>query len=201
MPTPRCRSGRPPTTASASCACFATAPSRAGCPPTRSRTASGSHTARRAARELAELVSDVRPARGPRRLLLAAIEWLSALDADIEAAWARPRVPSLALPSTDGARMTVGRSPSCDCVLPEDCVSRRHAELRRDGERWFLRDLGSSNGTRVNGVRVIEAIEVRPGDRLSLGGAAYRLRRGSARASAAPPRPPRRATAAPSRGA
>jgi hypothetical protein len=126
--------------------------------------------------ELAELVSDVRPARGPRRLLLAAIEWLSALDADIEAAWTRPRVPSLALPSTDGIRVRLGRAPSCDCVLPESCVSRRHAELWRDGERWLLRDLGSSNGTRVNGVRVTEDVEVRPGDRLSLGGAAYRLR-------------------------
>jgi hypothetical protein len=127
-------------------------------------------------RELSELVSDVRPARGPRRLLLAAIEWISTLDAEIEAAWARPRVPSLALPTTDGAQFTVGRAPSCDCVLPEDLVSRHHAELRRDGERWFLRDLGSTNGTRVNGVRVIEDVEVRPGDRLSLGGAAYRLR-------------------------
>ena len=127
-------------------------------------------------RELAELVSDVRPVRGPRRLLLAAIEWISALDADIEAAWARPRLPSLGLPGTDGARLTVGRSPSCDCVLPEECVSRRHAELRRDGARWFVRDLGSSNGTRVNGLRVSEDIEVRPGDRLSLGGATYRLR-------------------------
>jgi hypothetical protein len=127
-------------------------------------------------RELAELVSDVRPARGARRLLLAAIEWLSALDAEIEAAWARPRLPSLALPSTEGVRLTVGRAPSCDCVLPEECVSRRHAELRRDGGRWFLRDLGSSNGTRVNGMRVVEDTEVRPGDRLSLGGAAYRLR-------------------------
>jgi hypothetical protein len=126
--------------------------------------------------ELAELVSDVRPASGPRRLLLAAIEWISALDADIEAAWARPRLPSLALPGSDGVRLTVGRSPSCDCVLPEEYVSRRHAELRRDGERWFLRDLGSTNGTRVNGVRVVEEAEVRPGDRLSLGGAAYRLR-------------------------
>jgi pSer/pThr/pTyr-binding forkhead associated (FHA) protein len=85
-------------------------------------------------------------------------------------------VPSLALPSSDGARVTVGRAPSCDCVVPESCVSRRHAELRRDGERWFLRDLGSSNGTRVNGVRATEDVEVRPGDRLSLGGAAYRLR-------------------------
>jgi pSer/pThr/pTyr-binding forkhead associated (FHA) protein len=61
-------------------------------------------------------------------------------------------------------------------VLPESYVSRRHAELWRDGERWLLRDLGSSNGTRVNGVRVTEDVEVRPGDRVSLGGAAYRLR-------------------------
>ena len=127
-------------------------------------------------RQLAELISDVRPERGPRRLLLAAIEWVSALDADIAAAWARPRVPSLALPSSDGVRLSVGRSPSSDCVVPEDCVSRRHAELRRDGQRWFLRDLGSSNGTRVNGMRVIEETEVLPGDRLSLGGAVYRLR-------------------------
>jgi len=126
--------------------------------------------------ELAELTSDVHPARRPRRLLLAAVEWLSALEADLAAAWNRPRVPSLALPSTEGIRLMVGRAPNCDCVLPEDCVSRRHAQIWREGELWFLRDLGSRNGTRVNGVRVIEDTEVRPGDRLSLGGAAYRLR-------------------------
>jgi hypothetical protein len=126
-------------------------------------------------RELAELVSDVRPVRGPRRLLLAAIEWISALDADIEAAWKRPRVPSLALPTADGAHLIVGRAPGCECLLADDLVSRRHAALSRDGGRWFLRDLGSTNGTRVNGVRVIEDVEVRPGDRLSLGGAVYRL--------------------------
>ncbi len=55
-------------------------------------------------------------------------------------------------------------------------MSRRHAQLWRAGERWFLRDLGSRNGTRVNGMRVLEDVEVRPGDRLSLGGATYRLR-------------------------
>jgi len=76
-----------------------------------------------------------------------------------------------------------GRAPTCDCVVPEDCVSRRHAELWREDERWLLRDLRSRNGTRVNGVRVIEPVEVRPGDRLNLGGAPYRLRarRGPAR--------------------
>jgi len=133
--------------------------------------------------ELAELTFDVRPARGPRRLLLAAVEWMSRLDADLEAAWKRPRIPSLALPGSERVRLTVGRSPSCDCILPEDCVSRRHAELWREDDRWFLRDLRSRNGTRVNGVRVIESVEVRPGDRLNLGGASYRLRarRGTAR--------------------
>jgi FHA domain/Domain of unknown function (DUF1707) len=125
--------------------------------------------------ELAELTSDVRPAGAPRRMLLRAVEWVSSLQADLEAAWSRPRVPSLALPGASGTRMLVGRAPNCDCVLPEACVSRRHAQLWNDGERWYLRDLGSRNGTRVNGVRVIEPVEVRPGDRVNLGGATYRL--------------------------
>src|SRR5215210_3154171 len=130
----------------------------------------------RSGSELAELTSDVRPAGGLRRALLAAVEWLSSLQADVEAAWSRPRVPSLALPRAEGIRLMLGRAPNCDCVLPEECVSRHHAQLWREGERWLLRDLGSRNGTRVNGMRVTEGVEVRPGDRLSLGGAAYRLR-------------------------
>lgn len=126
--------------------------------------------------ELAQLTSDVRPPRGPRRALLTAVQWVSSLEADLRAAWERPRVPSLALPSGTATRMLVGRAPNSDCVVPEGCVSRKHAQLWRDGERWYVRDLGSRNGTRVNGVRVIEATEVRPGDRVSLGGASYRLR-------------------------
>jgi FHA domain-containing protein/uncharacterized protein DUF1707 len=131
----------------------------------------------RSSAELVDLTSDVRPARTPRRLLLSAVEWLSRLDAEIEAAWKRPRVPALALPSGDRERRTIGRAPSCDCLIPDDCVSRRHAEIWLEGERWFLRDLGSRNGTRLNGTRVIETVEVRPGDRVNLGGAQYRLSR------------------------
>jgi hypothetical protein len=126
--------------------------------------------------ELAQLTSDVRPAALPRRVLLAAVEWISSLETDLRAAWERPRVPSLALPTGTATRMIVGRAPNCDCVVPEDCVSRKHAQLWRDGERWYVRDLGSRNGTRVNGVRVMEATEVRRGDRLDLGGPPYRLR-------------------------
>ena len=72
------------------------------------------------------------------------------------------------------ARLTIGRSSSCQLVLGDDTVSRRHAELFLEGSRWILRDLGSSNGTWVNGRRVVEA-EVRPGDLVHLGGCALRL--------------------------
>jgi len=130
----------------------------------------------RSGAELAELTSDVRPASPARRFLLAAVEWVSGLQADVEAAWSRPRVPALALPRAERVRVLVGRAPECDCVVPEDCASRRHAEIWRDGGRWFLRDLGSRNGTRLNGMSVAGRVEIRAGDRVSLGGATYRLR-------------------------
>lgn len=85
-------------------------------------------------------------------------------------------MPVLALPATDGP-VTLGRSRDCDCVLAEPSVSRRHAELRREGERWLLRDLGSRNGTRLNGVRLLDEAEVCPDDRVSFGDARFRLGR------------------------
>jgi FHA domain/Domain of unknown function (DUF1707) len=125
--------------------------------------------------ELHDLVADIRPPGPLRRALLRAVESWSRLSADVEAAWQRPRLPVLALPAEYNAGVTLGRSRECDCVVPEPSVSRRHASLRRDGERWLLRDLGSRNGTRVNGLRVLEETEVRPGDRVSLGEVRYRL--------------------------
>jgi hypothetical protein len=94
--------------------------------------------------ELDALVSDVQPPRAPRRLLLSLIEWTSKLGADLEAAWKRPRTPVLALPAAATARVTIGRANDCDCAVAEPTVSRHHAELRRDGDRWLLRDLGSA---------------------------------------------------------
>jgi hypothetical protein len=124
---------------------------------------------------LDELVADVPRSGRFRRALLAAVAWRSALAADLRAARERPRVPALALPETAGRRVVLGRARDCDCVVAEPSVSRRHAELRRDGDRWLLRDLGSMNGTRVNGVRLVEETEVAPGDRVSFGDARYRL--------------------------
>ena len=69
---------------------------------------------------------------------------------------------------TGGRSLVLGRAPWCNLVLPEPTVSRRHAELRRDGAAWTIVDLGSRNGTWVNGWRVDRAT-VRRGDRVHLG--------------------------------
>jgi hypothetical protein len=126
------------------------------------------------ARSVAELESLVADVRSPGRLrgaLMRAVAWASGLTHDLQAAWTAPRVPTLELPAD---AITIGRALDCDCHLTEPSVSRRHASLRRVGERWLLRDLGSSNGTRVNGMRVTEEVEVRPGDQLNLGGVRFR---------------------------
>ncbi|MEA2126851.1 MAG: hypothetical protein QOI80_3633 [Solirubrobacteraceae bacterium] len=64
--------------------------------------------------------------------------------------------------------LTLGRSSTCELVLTDDTVSRRHATLVRDGDAIVITDLGSTNGTRINGRRVTQA-ELRPGDRIELG--------------------------------
>jgi FHA domain-containing protein/uncharacterized protein DUF1707 len=127
----------------------------------------------RSRNELDHLVADVRTPGPLRRAALRSVTWLSSLTADLQAAWREPRVPPLALPRA-GVAVTIGRSPACDCQLAEPSVSRRHAQLRADGERWLLTDLGSRNGTRVNGVRVTGEVEVRPGDTISLAGVRFR---------------------------
>ena len=59
--------------------------------------------------------------------------------------------------------LTVGRGWDNDVVLPDISVSRRHALLRRHGTGYLLLDLGSGNGTRVNGWMVAKA-RLRNGD-------------------------------------
>jgi pSer/pThr/pTyr-binding forkhead associated (FHA) protein len=65
-------------------------------------------------------------------------------------------------------RATIGRSRDCDVILSDPNVSRRHAEVVRDGDAWVVLDLGSTNGIKVNGRRT-ERAELRPGDRLTMG--------------------------------
>jgi len=78
-------------------------------------------------------------------------------------------LPVLALDWTGTVSpILIGRSPDCDLLLLNRTVSHQHAELFwRDG-RWHLVDLGSTNGTYVNGEPVQEA-EIRRGDVVALG--------------------------------
>jgi len=63
----------------------------------------------------------------------------------------------------------VGRTKDCDVTLADDAsVSRRHAEIRPDGRSFWIADLGSTNGTEVNGKRV-SRLELRSGDRITIG--------------------------------
>jgi hypothetical protein len=81
--------------------------------------------------------------------------------------------PSARLP-LDGQNLVIGRKDS-HITLDSAAISRRHAELVKDPfGRWWIRDLGSRNGTHVNGIRVAESI-IKPGDLIQLGDYALSL--------------------------
>jgi len=70
--------------------------------------------------------------------------------------------------------MVLGRLPECAVVLNDPNVSRRHAEIRRRGSDVVVVDLGSTNGTRVNGVRVKEQL-LNDGDEIEVGTSTVRF--------------------------
>lgn len=64
----------------------------------------------------------------------------------------------------------IGRAPDNDVVLADDAeASRRHAMIFRHGDDWWLSDMGSRNGVRVNGMRLAHARRLRDGDELRIG--------------------------------
>jgi pSer/pThr/pTyr-binding forkhead associated (FHA) protein len=69
----------------------------------------------------------------------------------------------------DGEQTDVGRSADCSIALPSKSVSRVHARFLRKGADLVLEDLGSSNGTTVNGSPIHGAVTVRAGDHIRFG--------------------------------
>lgn len=62
----------------------------------------------------------------------------------------------------------IGREPGSDLVVPDFSISRKHALIEIVGEHYFLSDLGSSNGTRINGTAdKIQKVELKDGDRVA----------------------------------
>jgi predicted component of type VI protein secretion system len=68
----------------------------------------------------------------------------------------------------DQPELIIGRDEICDLVIPERQVSRQHAGISREGDRYILRDLGSKNGTFVNGQQIDEPHSLQDGDEVQI---------------------------------
>jgi len=70
--------------------------------------------------------------------------------------------------------LLIGRHPECDIQIDSRKISRRHCCIAQVSDYLIVRDLGSTNGVRINGVRVVEG-RIAPGDELTIGGNRYRV--------------------------
>ncbi|MFK0153367.1 FHA domain-containing protein [Streptomyces sp. NPDC090499] len=126
--------------------------------------------------ELAALTADLPQESRFARVLFGTVEAVSGFTVRLRRAWQAERLPKLLLPHPAGGHpLRIGRDPANGLRLNHETVSRVHAELRRQGGLWILRDLGSTNGTTVNGRRVTGAAVVREGDQVAFGRMAFRL--------------------------
>ena len=71
----------------------------------------------------------------------------------------------------------VGRSPSADIVIGASDVSARHARFSLMGQNLFVEDLGSTNGTTVNGQRISDPVALSENDVVTIGDVSIRVRR------------------------
>jgi predicted component of type VI protein secretion system len=85
------------------------------------------------------------------------------------------------------ATTVLGRKSECGLRIPTADVSRRHCEVAVAGEKVVVRDLGSANGTYVNGQRVAEA-DISPGDEIRVGPATFTVRINGKPAEIGPPK-------------
>jgi DNA-binding winged helix-turn-helix (wHTH) protein len=93
-----------------------------------------------------------------------------AQPATIELVWRKQ-----ALPLTDGEHIA-GRDVECSLVIDATTASRRHARITVVSGSATIEDLGSTNGTRVNGVRISSPTRLAPGDEVALGTEVLRVR-------------------------
>ena len=75
----------------------------------------------------------------------------------------------------DRKSIVIGRALECDVVVKDVKASRRHCQLRREGSTFILEDLGSKNGTFVNGERIQEAVTLKPNQSFAVGDTMFYL--------------------------
>ncbi len=123
-----------------------------------------------AARSVEQLRALVRDLPSAASLLVRIRSWAMRLlggrstEGDVGALLSPPAIEA-------GRTLVLGRGPGCDLDVADPTVSRRHAALRRGDGAWAIEDLGSRNGTWVNGWRVSGRHVVEPGDAVRLGDA------------------------------
>lgn len=81
-----------------------------------------------------------------------------------------------AYPLEPGAELTVGRTPDNTIVVSHILASRHHARIWDDGDGWRIEDLGTKNGTLLNGERLVSACSLSEGDEIVLPGLALTFR-------------------------
>ncbi|AVZ75983.1 peptide-binding protein [Streptomyces lunaelactis] len=131
--------------------------------------------AARRSEELQALTADLGGRSSWSRQLYAAVGRASAFSVRLRRAWQAEKLPPLLLPEPGPYPLRIGRDPGNGLRLSHDTVSRLHAELSRKGSLWILRDLGSTNGTTVNGQRVTGSVVVQDGDMVGFGRMSFRL--------------------------
>jgi hypothetical protein len=109
--------------------------------------------------------------------MFTAVSRASAFTVRLRRAWTAERLPKLLFPEPGPLPLRIGRELGSGLRLSHETVSRRHAELALHNGVWVLRDLGSTNGTCVNGRRVTGTTVVDHGDQVSFGQMAFRLSR------------------------
>ncbi|NJQ15389.1 FHA domain-containing protein [Streptomyces bohaiensis] len=111
--------------------------------------------------------------RRPRGRVVRTVGRASAFHRRLRRAWDAEQLPRLVLPAPGRHPISVGRAPGSVLRISDASVSRFHAQLKGVGETWTVRDIGSANGTWVNGARVMGAAPVGPGDTLRFGSVGY----------------------------
>ncbi|MFB7917342.1 DUF1707 and FHA domain-containing protein [Streptomyces sp. NPDC056061] len=129
----------------------------------------------RSPEELAALTADLADEGRWSRRMLKVVSGVSGFPGRVRRVWQTERLPKLLLPAPSPHPLLIGRDPGNGLRLNHETVSRLHAELTVRNGGWMLRDLGSTNGTCVNGQRVTGSVPVREGDQVSFGRMSFRL--------------------------
>jgi hypothetical protein len=95
----------------------------------------------------------------------------------------RPELVVLAAERNQGARyrlhhqLVIGRSEGSDIIIDDTYASQQHARVFPENASCYVEDLGSTNGTYVNGRKISYPLELRPGDRIKIGKTVFEFRR------------------------